>query len=138
MKLRFRLFIAFLLCAAMGPVWGNNHTTLNLLENDDDNILFYETFNNVDGIGGRDGVFSGDNVGTNDITGKTDEYGWLTDPESVINNCGSNQCIKICSPGTTYHHYTRSINITSGKLTCTVNNNLNKNIYKPSLSTNSL
>lgn len=115
MKLKLRLFIAFLLCAAMGPVWGNNHTTLNLLENDDDNILFYESFNNVDGIGGRDGVFSGDNVGTTSIIGKTDESGWWATPDNAYYG-GSCECVKLGIPGNTYTLKTRSINLKSGTL----------------------
>ena len=50
--------------------------------------LFYESFNQSDGKGGRDGEFSG-SVGTSSLGGKTDET-WAT-----IGNNGASQCIKL-------------------------------------------
>ena len=74
-----------------------------------DNELFWESFNNVDGTGGRDGNF---NAGSSNPNGKTDET-WTVLPT----NCGAYQCVKLGTSSASYTLTTRKINITSGTLT---------------------
>ena len=79
-----------------------------------DNELFWESFDGVDGSGGRDNVFSG-SVGTNAITNNTDQE-WTTNVTD--DKCGAYHCVRLGSSSSDYTLTTsKKINITSGTLT---------------------
>ena len=71
-------------------------------------VLFNETFDKVEGKGGRDNTFSG-SVGTNKADELTDEAGW-----TFSNNCGAYQCIKLGASSADWTATTREIAL-SGK-----------------------
>ena len=71
-------------------------------------VLFNETFDNVNGTGGRDGTFSG-SVGSTKADELTDESGW-----TFSNNCGAYQCIKLGASSADWTATTREIAL-SGK-----------------------
>ncbi|MBO5538236.1 MAG: hypothetical protein J5971_04235 [Prevotella sp.] len=77
----------------------------------EDVTVFYESFDESNGSGGRDDVFSG-SVGTNSLTDKTDET-W-----SSIGNNGAYQCIKL-GTGSGAGSVTTKANAITGSATLT-------------------
>ncbi|MBR0117173.1 MAG: Ig-like domain-containing protein [Prevotella sp.] len=77
-------------------------------------VLFNETFDKIEGKGGRDNTFSG-SIGTNKADDLTDESGWV-----FSNNCGAYQCIKLGASSADWTATTREIAL-SGKGTLKFN-----------------
>lgn len=62
------------------------YTTKDAMANErPEGALVYESFDNCSGIGGNDGIWGGDNVGSGDFI--PDEEGWTGTPKSGANKC---------------------------------------------------